>query len=392
MKIIILNDNFFTNVDIDKYGLKLFNEKKIKVENWTLLYLIPKKYKKKKLKDVYLGNDIENFDNKFFKSYNDVINQINLNLLNKTIYICNCNFNSKNYSKISDILYFLKKINKTIIGFEVSLVPSRVKKLNYLRLIFENRNKIFLKLIKKIQNIKFDYKNYRPKKIYHDYYFICGKKSIDRNFLKLFDAKKNKIINSCSYDYSRYLKFDKKNIKSLGYNYSLFIDEFNLFHPDIYFHTSHEPIVNKNYYIEVRRFLDYYERITNNRVVIAKHPKNNIENLYNRLEILNILKYVNNAKHILAHSSGAINIAILNKKNILFLNSKNYSNSYQKSINLFATTINQKEIYIHDMKEYNSYNFDSHISQKNYKKYIEDFINASGKKLTHIEHIYNTIV
>ena len=50
MKIIILNDNFFTNVDIDKYGLKLFNEKKIKVENWTLLYLIPKKYKKKKIK------------------------------------------------------------------------------------------------------------------------------------------------------------------------------------------------------------------------------------------------------------------------------------------------------------------------------------------------------
>ena len=62
---------------------------------------------------------------------------------------------------------------------------------------------------------------------------------MDRNFLKLFNSQKNKIINSCSYDYSRYLKFDKKNIKSLGYNYSLFIDEFNLFHPDIYFHTSH---------------------------------------------------------------------------------------------------------------------------------------------------------
>ena len=43
------------------------------------------------------------------------------------------------------------------------------------------------------------------------------------------------------------------------------------------------------------------------------------------------------------------------------------------------------------MKDFDNYNFDSHISQNNYKKYIEDFINASGQNSTHIENIYNTI-
>ena len=39
MNLIILNENFLTNIDVEKYGINLFTQKNIRVENWTLLYL-----------------------------------------------------------------------------------------------------------------------------------------------------------------------------------------------------------------------------------------------------------------------------------------------------------------------------------------------------------------
>lgn len=47
MKIIILNDNFFKSEDLDKFGIDFFNKNNVIVENWTLVYVISKLYKKK---------------------------------------------------------------------------------------------------------------------------------------------------------------------------------------------------------------------------------------------------------------------------------------------------------------------------------------------------------
>ena len=392
MNLIILNGSFLTNTDVEKYGINLFTQKNIKVENWTLLYLIPEKYLRENLKKIYIGKDNKNFENKLLKNYSEVINKINSLSSEKTVYVSNCNFNSKQYLKICEILYYLKKNNKIIIGFELSSVPLRVKNINFLKLIYEHRKNLFSKIIKRFKKIKLNGINFKSRKIYHNFYFICGKKSLNKNFIKLFDKRLNKIIYSCSYDYSRFINFDKNNIKSLSYDYSLFIDEFNLFHPDINYHKDNRnPIVNKNYYIEIKNFLNYYEKITKNKVIIAKHPKNYMKNLYDRFEISNIFEYINNAKDIIANCSNAVNIAVLNKKNVLFLNSKSYSNEYQKSINLFAKALLQKEIFIDDINNYSNVNFDYQLSIKQYDRYIEDFINASGQNSTHVENIYNTI-
>lgn len=390
MKIIILNDNFFKSEDLDKFGIDFFNKNNVIVENWTLVYVISKLYKKKYIKDSYNGEIKKNFKNLLIKTQEDAINKIKDINTNKTYFISITNINSDKYRIISVLLKEINLLNLPIIGYDPSLVPSRVIKTNYFKLIFIKRKVILQKIYSKL--INFNYRKnsifFKKKINYYDLYFICGLKSLDRinKFLKNGN-KKTKIVKSCSYDYSRYLKFNSKSSKNRFKKYCIFIDEFNLHHPDADF--GHKMIVNKNYYKEINIFFEQYEKFTGNEIIIAKHPKNNLINIYNRFEFPYIFDYIENAENILVHSSTATNIAVLFKKPILFLNSKSYSYAYQRSINIFAETLKQKLVFIDKPNNFFFNNINLKINENLYNNYIKDFINCGNLNYSHLENFYN---
>lgn len=224
-------------------------------------------------------------------------------------------------------------------------------------------------------------------------FFIIGSEADKLRAKNNFIHNKSSIFfeyNSLDFNlFSNYNK-NSKNNKYLNKSFAVFLDEFNPYHPDN--KLNGYTFCKKKYYSELNLLFSRIEKKFNLNVYIAAHPRSNykiIGNPYsNRLIFKNKTDYlIRQSKFVIAHASTALNFAVLNKKPVLLVKSKNYPHRYNKSISVFAKELNCETVFIDDkIREYKL-----SIDKNSYDMYVKKFIKINPNLNVSFDIIMNNI-
>jgi hypothetical protein len=219
---------------------------------------------------------------------------------------------------------------------------------------------------------------------------ICllgGTRSLD--FLNTPVDGKTERVWLQSLDYDIYLE-EMKNTTPADDNLCVFIDAYFPTDPDRYYHqdvTVYNP--TEAYYCQMKDLFNYLEMTYGIRIVIAEHPKKhkghreNIITDFGKREGIcgKTANMVKRAKFVLSHDSNAVNYAILFKKPIIFLTTKDIAlTSNGQNIQAIAELLGKKPVYIDeplqlDIKQ--EMEFDPDL----YSGYIRAYIKKSEEQL-----------
>ncbi len=133
-------------------------------------------------------------------------------------------------------------------------------------------------------------------------------------------------------DYDLYLQ-DKREEPYKKEKYAVFLDEYLPFHPDYIMYGLLSPTGPDDYYPVLNKFFSKVENKFNVKVVIAEHPRSHYgdhTNYYESRECIKgeTSKLIKNSEFVIAHSSTAINFAVLFEKPIIFVITKLIHNSF----------------------------------------------------------------
>ena len=312
-------------------------------------------------------------------------------------------------SNKNEILNFLKKVNKNSIVISLASVNSNTLfiykhlsnyKIKFGFLIF-GTNPDFYQFISNnfLRNFLRNLKNifiFFLTKVYSNFYIVGSKADIDRSKHHLLFNNKSEYIFYHNLDYNLFLEEKLKNNKIVKDKYVVFLDEANTNHPDNekYFGTKSGP-VGDNYHIELNSFFKKIENKFNLSVVIAAHPRNNFHSIKNPFNPRRFIKnktisLIKNSEFVMAHSSTSVSMAVIYKKPIVFISSKNYFENYKITILKFSRQFKKNiidisndnydlsNVYKIDKKSYNlffkkfiKYNVDDN---KSLIKLVEDYV------------------
>ena len=216
---------------------------------------------------------------------------------------------------------------------------------------------------------------------------------------KRFRSSAESIIWAHSNDYQLFLDLSsEEHGAEKRKKYAVFLDQNAPSHPDYSFHRNKPPVTAEKYYTSMNLFFDSFEKKTGLEVVIAAHPRSlsrgqlspwgKRQTIVGKSPLL-----VKDSTLVLAHYSTAISFAVLWRKPILQLTTREYVKSYRHNMFLsFSKALDLDVVNIDDyqMKEIstdNLFKFDE-IVYANYtdlflKSHYSDVINlwpdVSGK-------------
>ena len=335
-KIILLYEGSFTLRDYKRFSI----EELVK-NGYNILILDITKIMHPQLvfDKIKLSNKKVNliYCNKIYQFFNEVNN------FSPSVCLSYVNPSLKNAFKKLKIIYFLKK--RCIYVNHIASIPKS--------------NSFLFKIVRTIFLSPFIL--LKP-----HYSYVSGP-----NSLSIFEGK---VIKGHTLDYDLFLKEKNNKKKSLNSPYILFLDENNPFHPD-WVIWGENPFDANIYFKELNLI---FKKISNNLkldILIQAHPKANkkqLEKYYNfPLSNSNTASSIKNADLILAHSSTAIQLAVLFKKPIILIESseikkhkasRDLLNSYSSLLDVSKIdkeNVNLiKEIPVFNNKKYNTFKYE----------------------------------
>ena len=263
---------------------------------------------------------VNSLKNKFkicFVTYESPISQIySPDEIKKKYKVSNVNFFRINKISKLDTLIKDEKPNLILSYFIESLSPKffelyfYLKKLNIpsLKIVeqpFIWREKIFMKKI---------YNFLSKKSFEYDYGIICSEIS-EFSFFKHSFKNLQYFYNM---NYQVFLNIDqKKNSKK---KFNVFLDENFVFHPDIKIGKVQNIPKPNIYYKQLITWFDSLNENKNEKVMIAAHPTTKKNNFNHHPIVFNkTANFIKNSKLVILHHSSAIDLAILLKKDLLFI-------------------------------------------------------------------------
>ena len=227
-------------------------------------------------------------------------------------------------------------------------------------------------------------------------YFIYGGTFSLINSAKIL-KQASKIVSAHTLDYDIFLQ-EKLKIKSeyeksnKQKKYIVFVDQNLLDDPDRYLHNNSSPVIDYmrlEYYKKIGVFFDYLEGEFSHKVVIAAHPRSDVnllsENFKNREVVINnTAKLIKNCEFCVLHSSTAVNFAVLYKKPVVIYKMKLFSHIMSKYQDMFSDAIaNSINLSVVKIDSSNYKVSSPFIDKEAYLKYREMFIkeNNSDNKM-----------
>tara|TARA_B110000977_G_C11070419_1_gene489369 strand:- start:1296 stop:2486 length:1191 start_codon:yes stop_codon:yes gene_type:complete len=377
-KIIIIVSSPFYLKDYNRFGIEKFlkNGYEIEICN-TCPIIYPVFFKKAQRANLYRGK-IEKifFNKKKLKNY--------LDLNKKNIFILIIHYNIKTH-------FIFKLITKLDINYLFSLVnvvPSNIeanKNINYKKIlslkalarIFSNRIIGFLK--RYFQKIK------SP-----NYLLAGGLKSLKSPQASIINNS-TKIIWTHTYDFDEYLLNNKKKdndiIHAIKNNFAVFIDAPSpLIKHDALIPGISSPLTANVYFPSLCKFFDKIEKRLNIEVVIAAHPRSNHLNRPEYFGKRRVFKHmtidlIKKCKLVINRNSTAINFAVLYSKPIIFHTSKQISNHFSMTHQIYsmANLLDKVPINI-DALENIDWNNQLNINKKLYVNYSNQYIKNPKSK------------
>lgn len=266
-------------------------------------------------------------------------------------------------------LYFILKIlNIDIIFYAIGYTPMSDNAEYCINAHYLLNYKSYVKLLKKVIRKFLIITNCVAKPRYT---FCAGEVA------RLNHFKSSISFNSDDYEKS---KIYNNTFKS---NTCVFLDSYLPWHPD--FKSLGINLVDQYKYLhEINRFFDQIE-LGGDIVKIAAHPKASYSNNeYCNREIFydNTAKLVAEAKFVLAHTSTAINFAVLFKKPIVLIYNNDYYNLYKDSYYSYLLKFSKVlSCNIINISNPIKYNFNLDIDENAYNNYIRKYIteNINGE-------------
>ena len=208
--------------------------------------------------------------------------------------------------------------------------------------------------------------------------------SIERTKAQGLIGTNTKILWTHSLDYNIYLKnIGKKNKPSS--NQAVFLDpQAPLFPGDCLALGIEPPMTVENYFTSVCGFFDIAEKQFDIKVKIAAHPKSNHppypEYYGNRQTLLgDTFGMIKNSRFVMSHGSTAIEFAILLKKPVIFLTTKEIEGDpiISSEIKAFAHSMEKTVINIDEPLAVN-WEKELFVDEKIYDEYINFHIKKRG--------------
>lgn len=181
-------------------------------------------------------------------------------------------------------------------------------------------------------------------------------------------------------DYDLYLAARDRRVER---RVAVFLDEFVPFHPDYGYMGVAPPDSADHYYSVLRTLFDQVERSRGVQVVIAAHPRSNYEERTDyfggRLtERGRTVELVRDADLVLAHTSTAINFAVLFEKPVIFVTTRGLRESYEGPIIEETASLLGKRVY--DLDEEPAVDWDRELAadRARYESFRHRYIKTRG--------------
>ena len=187
-----------------------------------------------------------------------------------------------------------------------------------------------------------------------------------------------------TFDYDVYLSNGHQE-PELAERYAVFLDEDMAFHPDYDHSGITPPTTPDKYYPAMNRFFEQFERANGMRVIVAAHPRSNYElhpDVWSGRTLIHnkTAQLVRGADYVLGHSTTSLSFAVLWRKPILFLSSKDLDKSYLGPLIALRSSLLQRPlINVDDCPgmELNQNGF-LVVDERAYSRYVAEFIKAPG--------------
>ncbi len=357
------------------------------------------------------GSSIKSSNIKVFKSlktWKNYINNLINNEPNNKIIIFNLISQYNCFGPGINIFlldFFLKKKKLIIYKFEIPAFPSYKLDKNYSKNFFNIQiDKVksffltdYMFTLKRILTVIMS-KIGHYLEIYPNYLLVGGRRRVEK--IKEEKIKNMKIIEgtdrNCSKIFinSKILNEFKKN------NYITFIDDRDpTTLPDQVIFTKAKPKgKNEDWYIKINKFFNKIESILNKEVVIAAHPKSNmniVKEIYKGRSVYQNRSYelIKNSDLVITEKSSAISYAIYLKKPLFFIctneTKKNFKNL--KEIKFITGLLNSNVINIDDyLKNEKKFDFFKLSTQK-YNDFIDSYLLSSYNKIPNYKLLIDSI-
>jgi ribosomal protein S24E len=195
-------------------------------------------------------------------------------------------------------------------------------------------------------------------------------------------------------DYDLYLEENCKPFLHDVSGNAVFLDSYMPYHPDFIILGENNPVSPERYFPSINKFFNLIEQEQSLKVVIAAHPSADYSNkpssYGNRMIYYGkTIGCVRSAKFIIAHSSTALNFAVLYRKPIIFIFTNEMSKAKEAIfIDDFASWFGKKPINI-DVPYSIDWKQELTVDEKKYIVYQNTFIKKANTKE---EYIWQTLV
>ena len=208
--------------------------------------------------------------------------------------------------------------------------------------------------------------------------------SLEKYKSRYLISNDTEVLWAHSLDYDIYLKYKGENAKATG-KQIIYLDPLApMFKGDALALNYKSPTTVKNFYPSICKFFNHVEKELDASIEIAAHPKSNHPLYPDYFEGRKTLRgdtfgMIQNSKLVMTHMSTSIQFAILLKKPIIFLTTRELENDslHSEYIKGFANYFGKKPINIDEPLNMDLEK-EMYIDEKLYEGYIDLYIKKRG--------------
>ncbi len=370
-EICIFRETPFSKRDYDRFGVDLLQNRGFKITFLDLTGLINPRYSNEK--KIENNMDFKNVIK--IKAYRDVFKFFKENPHVFGISLFQYSINNFEFFRI------MKKFNIKYAGYLANYIPLLAPVPLVKKSLVSRLKDIWQSGIKNIlRKINFRFFGF----IYPPIFILLGGRKSKISYSGRIEFTRPVFIHTLDYDL--YLKHKLSNPpKIIEGNYAVFLDEYFPLHPDFslkgYLNNPYENYLE--YYEEINSMFDVLEKKSGISIVIAAHPRSNYEKMANLFNGRTIKKdktidLVADADYVLAHSSTAVNFAVLFMKPLIFLMpNKVRGGIFEKFILNLSAEFEKPAFDINNLSAIN-FEKDLFINKTVYERYTVNYIKVPG--------------
>jgi hypothetical protein len=316
-RVVFLVEAKFNKRDFERFGVQLLQENGFVVEVWELANVLHHQYTKE-----FVPPDPYTFDGlREFATRREVIGAI-AELHDDDVVVAPIGYGRKYF-------FIYRALSRTGVRYgAVELnalppVPAERRLFRRMNRAVRNPSRVIDYLLNRIPSTIIGISSVT-------FILAGGEQSVTRKYLM---NHRTSVLWCHTLDYDVYLKEKDRAAVGAKADYAVFLDEYLPFHPDFQIQGVEAPIAPDEYYGSLRSFFFHAERLLGYSIIVAAHPSSDYAMKPDYFGGRSVVRgqtasLIRGARIVFAHSSTALNYAVLFEKPSVFLTSNALGQSH----------------------------------------------------------------